>query len=71
MTASKIKFQRSLSIRRDLIPDTTPGGLVIDQGAKDDFMHQIELEDSSGDCIELRATGNNCKHKNLLAETTL
>ena len=52
---------------RQLLPDRTPAGLVIEEATKDSFAQQTQLEDFPAVAIENRATRENWKHKRPLS----
>jgi hypothetical protein len=52
---------------RQLLPERTPAGLVIDEGTKDNCVKQIELDNFPAVAIENRATRDNWKHKRRLS----
>jgi len=52
---------------RQLLPDRTPGGLVIDEALKDQFARQCQLDDFPSVALENRATRDNWKHKRPLS----
>jgi len=52
---------------RQLLPDKTPAGLLIDGATKDNFVQRIQLEDFPAVAIENRATRDNWKHKRPLS----
>jgi hypothetical protein len=52
---------------RQLLPDRTPPGLVIEEPTKDNFSQQTQLEDFPAVAIENRATRDNWKHKRPLS----
>lgn len=52
---------------RQLLPDKTPAGLLLDETTKDNFVQQIQLEDFPAVAIENRATRDNWKHKRPLS----
>jgi len=53
---------------RQLLPNQTPAGLVVDEATKDNFMKQTQLDNFPAIAIENRATRDNWKHKRPLSQ---
>jgi len=52
---------------RQLLPDQTPAGLLVDETTKDNFVQQTQLEDFPAIAIENRATRDNWQHERPLS----
>jgi hypothetical protein len=48
---------------RQLVPERTPSGLVIDEATKDNFARQCQFDDLPSVALENKATRDNWKHK--------
>jgi len=52
---------------RQLLPNQTPAGLVVDEATKDHFMRQAQLDNFPAIAIENKATRDNWKHRRPLS----